>query len=78
MDDTRKEISKSSKLDLANSQFSRPYMVQKLRQEEQRQKELQEEMEKEPNLKKLPEEVRKIVESYRTKHGQELDSRQVD
>lgn len=78
LDKSKKEFSLLGKGDDSKLEQCRPYLIQRSRQEEKRQKDLLIELEKEPDLSKLPEKIRKVVEKERTLHGIELTSKQVD
>lgn len=69
MDETKKE----NKLPAC-----RPYLIQKMAQNDIKQKEIEQELEKEPDLKKLPDSIQIIVQKFRSKYGLTLGSKHID
>jgi hypothetical protein len=79
MDDTKRDYSKLGKIvDESQLRHCRPYLIQKLKQEELRKLEIEAAMQTEPNLSILPEEIYKIIQNYRDRYGNELSMKQVD
>lgn len=79
LDETKKDYSRLDKeADISQLQRCRPYLIQKLKQEELKKLELEAEMQKEPNLDILPDEIKRIVKKFRDRHGKEMTAKQVD
>lgn len=78
LDETKKDYSRIGKVDESNLPNCRPYLLQKIKQEELKRKEMEAEEQREPDLTTLPEEIMKIVQKYRSKNGNELSPKAVD
>lgn len=79
LDDTKRDYSQLGKVtDESQLHHCRPYIIQKMRQEELKRLEMEIATQKDPDLNVLPEEVRKIVKKNRDKFGNDLSPKQVD
>lgn len=79
MDESKRDFSRLGKeTDESQLNHCRPYLIQKLKQEELRKLEIEAAMQKEPNLNILPDEIHRIVQNYRDRFGSELTPKQVD
>lgn len=78
LDETKKEYSWLGKEDISNLPQWRPYLLQKLKQEQLRKIEMDAEKDKEPDLNVLPDEIKKIVKSYKDRSGGEILTKNFD
>ena len=78
LDETKKEYSWLGKEDISNLPQWRPYLLQKLKQEQLRRIEMDAEKDKEPDLNVLPDEIKKIVKSYKDRSGGEILTKNFD
>lgn len=78
LDETKKEYSWLGKEDISNLPQWRPYLLQKLKQEQLRRIEMDAEKNKEPDLNVLPDEIKKIVKSYKDRSGGEILTKNFD
>lgn len=78
LDETKKEYSWLGKEDISNLPQWRPYLLQKLKQEQLRRIEMDAEKDKEPDLNVLPDEIKKIVKSYKDRSGGEIFTKNFD
>mmetsp|Transcript_1291 Transcript_1291/g.1161 ORF Transcript_1291/g.1161 Transcript_1291/m.1161 type:complete len:86 (+) Transcript_1291:110-367(+) len=80
MDDTKKDYSTLGRsVNESQVQNCRPYLMQKIKQEEVKKMEMQAAAaDIDPDLRNLPEEIHSIVSRYRNRFGNDLTAKQID